>query len=505
MRFSVQAATAVAMWSAIVAADVPGAPDWLGGSCSKSKELAAFAKKLSSSALIYFPGSDGFETASTRWSNLETPKVDMVVSPGTEKDVSETIKFANRKEVPFLAFNTAHGALTTLGRMTHGIEIFLDQLSGVEVSEDGKTATIGGGTGSKVVTDSLWAAGKQTVTGTCECVSYLGPLLGGGHGWLQGHHGLIADQVVSFNTVLADGTLQTVTADSELWWALKGAGHNFGVITSVTSKVYDIVHTDWAIETIVFNGDRVEEVYDAINKYHLRNGSQPVDLINWSYWFNNPNVDPEGPIIEVYIIQEGVTAVDPQYTTPFHALEPLDIRPDNGTYHDLGGWVGIALDNFPCQKIGLNNPRFPIYTKSYDPATMRRVYDRYKEATLSEPAFFDSLFMFEGYSNAGVRAIDADSTAFAYRDDNLLFAPLISYMSTGPELDAKAGALGNELRQILHEGTGREELHAYVNYAFGDEKPENWYGNEQWRKEKLLALKTKYDPEGKFSFYAPVA
>jgi hypothetical protein len=136
---------------------------------------------------------------------------------------------------------------------------------------------------------------------------------------------------------------------------------------------------------------------------------------------------------------------------------------------------------------------------------MRRVYDRYKEATLSEPAFFDSLFMFEGYSNAGVRAIDADSTAFAYRDDNLLFAPLISYMSTGPELDAKAGALGNELRQILHEGTGREELHAYVNYAFGDEKPENWYGNEQWRKEKLLALKTKYDPEGKFSFYAPVA
>ncbi|KAH6692471.1 FAD binding domain-containing protein [Plectosphaerella plurivora] len=502
MRFSVQAATAAAIWSAIVAADVPGAPDWLGGSCSK--ELAAFAKKLSPSALIYFPGSDGFNAASIRWSNLETPKVDMVVSPGTEKDVSETIKFANSKEVPFLAFNTAHGALTTLGRMTHGIEIFLDQLSGVKVSEDGKTATIGGGTGSKVVTDSLWDAGKQTVTGTCECVSYLGPLLGGGHGWLQGHHGLIADQVVSFNIVLADGTLQTVTADSDLWWALKGAGHNFGVITSVTSKVYDIVHTDWAIETIVFNGDRVEEVYDAINKYHLRNGSQPVDLINWSYWFNNPNVDPEGPIIEVYIIQEGVTAVDPQYTTPFHALEPLDIRPDNGTYHDLGRWVGIALDNFPCQKIGLNNPRFPIYTKSYDPAAMRRVYERYKEATLSEPAFFDSLFMFEGYSNAGVRAIDAASTAFAYRDDNLLFAPLISYKSTGPELDAKAGALGNELRQILHEGTGRDELHAYVNYAFGDEQPEVWYGHEQWRQEKLLGLKSKYDPEGKFSFYAPV-
>lgn len=131
------------------------------------------------------------------------------------------------------------------------------------------------------------------MTGTCECVSYLGPLLGGGHGWLQGHHGLIADQVLSFNIVLADGTLKTVDAESDLWWALRGAGHNFGIITSVTSKVYDIVHTDWAIETIVFSGDKVEALYDAVNEYHLRNGTQPVDIINWSYWFNNPNIDPD--------------------------------------------------------------------------------------------------------------------------------------------------------------------------------------------------------------------
>lgn len=72
------------------------------------------------------------------------------------------VKFANYKKVPFLAYNSAHGALTTLGRMTHGIEIYLDQLSSVEVAEDGQTAKIGGGTVSKAVTDQLWAAGKQT-------------------------------------------------------------------------------------------------------------------------------------------------------------------------------------------------------------------------------------------------------------------------------------------------------------------------------------------------------
>lgn len=71
------------------------------------------------------------------------------------------MKFANKRDVPFLAYNTAHGALTTLAAMDHGIEIYLENLSSVKVSEDGKTAEIGGGTVSKVVTDTLWAEGKQ--------------------------------------------------------------------------------------------------------------------------------------------------------------------------------------------------------------------------------------------------------------------------------------------------------------------------------------------------------
>lgn len=52
--------------------------------------------------------------------------------------------------------------MTTLGQMDGGIEIYLDQLSGVKIAEDGKTVTIAGGTKSKLVTDTLWPAGKQT-------------------------------------------------------------------------------------------------------------------------------------------------------------------------------------------------------------------------------------------------------------------------------------------------------------------------------------------------------
>ena len=64
--------------------------------------------------------------------------------------------------MPFLTTNGVHGSITTLGKMNHGIEIRMSQLNRITIAKDGKTATIGGGVMSKNLTDTLWAAGKQT-------------------------------------------------------------------------------------------------------------------------------------------------------------------------------------------------------------------------------------------------------------------------------------------------------------------------------------------------------
>ncbi|PLB48752.1 FAD-binding domain-containing protein [Aspergillus steynii IBT 23096] len=497
-----QVVTAIAAWAVTSACQSLPVTRNLWSRDADYKELS---EKLSTSAKVYYPGSDEFKKASTRWSNLELPTVNIVVVPSTENDVVETVKFANKKELPFLAYNGAHGAITTLGKMTSGIEIYLDQLSGVDVAEDGKTVTIAGGTKSKLVTDTLWEAGKQTVTGTCECVSYLGPALGGGHGWLQGHHGLVADQFESMNIVLSNGTLATLDSSSELWWAVKGAGHNFGIVTSVTSKVFDIEHKDWAISTITFSGDKVEQVYEAANKYLLKNGTQPAGVINWSYWLNNPDADASNPVIIMYIIQEGVKEVDSAYTAPFEEIGPISTDPQSGTYTDLAAWTNIALDSVPCQKSGLINPRFPNYLETYNVAAQKQAYQVFADAVRGSSAFNGSIFMFEGYSMEGVKAIDAKSTAFAYRDENILSAPLITYKPDGAELDEKAAKLGNQLRQILQDASGTADVRAYVNYAYGDEGSEGWYGSESWRQSRLQSLKKKYDPSGMFSFYAPIA
>jgi hypothetical protein len=200
-----------------------------------------------------------------------------------------------------------------------------------------------------------------------------------------------------------------------------------------------------------------------------------------------------------------VDVVDPIYTQPFLDTGPLSAQPAGGSYTDLAGWTGIATTSPPCQKDGLVNPRFPIYLDSYNVSAQKTAYDLFASATNGSSTFNGSIFMFEGYSMEGVQAIESNSAAFAFRSENLLSAPLITYTPAGSELDEEAAQLGEQLRQVLHAASGRTHLRTYVNYAYGDETPQHWYGSEGWRQSRLRALKNKYDPHGRFSFYAPIA
>ncbi|KAI1355390.1 hypothetical protein F5Y01DRAFT_327100 [Xylaria sp. FL0043] len=461
--------------------------------------------RLSSGAHIYLPKSSGFEVATTRWSTFDTPTFRLVVAPSTENDVAEVVKYANELNVPFLAVTGAHGAITTVGNLHDGIGIWMSALNSVEINHDGSTVTIGGGTLSKSVTDTLWAAGKQTVTGICECTSILGPGLGGGHGALQGRYGLISDQFVSMNVVLADGTLVTVndTEHSDLWWAMRGAGHNFGIVTSLKSRIYDIQHQDWAYQSFIYTGEKTAGLFETINKNFPR-GNQDVEVLHLVIFINNYDVDPTKPLAILYVLQEGVSEVDAVYTSSFQGLEPIMTTSGSGPYPDLPTWIGENRDAPSCQKIGQVNIRFPIDLEFYNVTAVERAYDLFSTTTQKYPVLNNSIFLFEGYSLQGVREISSASTAYPFRQDNYLVSPLITYASEGSEIHDTAINFGENLRAILHAGSDREELHTYVNYAFGNEKPQNWYGYEQWRQGRLSALKKRYDPLSRFNFYGPI-
>lgn len=131
-----------------------------------------------------------------------------------------------------------------------------------------------------------------SVTGTCECVGLLGPMLGGGHGFVQGYHGLAADSLIEARVILANGSIVTTssTKNPDLFWALRGAGHNFGIVTEVKSKIYDVPDDDiWYYEKFVYSGDSIEQVFGQLDKVKR---NTPVQFQHYAVFLHMPEVDP---------------------------------------------------------------------------------------------------------------------------------------------------------------------------------------------------------------------
>lgn len=204
-----------------------------------------------------------------------------------------------------------------------------------------------------------------------------------------------------------------------------------------------------------------------------------------------------------YILQEGVNAVDTKFTAPFTALGPAVSDGAAGDYRDIPRWTANGAEQAACQK-GLAALRFPIDLQVYDIPAQRQIYDLFTSTIQETPALNTSLALFEGYPVQGVQAVPAASTAYPFRESHLLVSPVMLFKEGSPELTQKAEALGTQMRDILLKASGQPNLRAYVNYALGNEGPKAWYGAEEWRQRKLKALKKKYDPKGKFSFYAPI-
>jgi FAD/FMN-containing dehydrogenase len=132
------------------------------------------------------------------------------------------------------------------------------------------------------------------VTGLCSCVSVIGPLLGGGHSFLQGHYGFAADNLVSARLVLANGSVVEAsgTSNPDLFWAIRGAGHNFGIVTSFDLMVHDIPKEGtWTLISFLFTQERLEEMFDAVNKMDGPNGDHDVRLAIIGSFARIPNVD----------------------------------------------------------------------------------------------------------------------------------------------------------------------------------------------------------------------
>ncbi|KAL2286055.1 hypothetical protein FJTKL_07293 [Diaporthe vaccinii] len=468
--------------------------------------FSSLGSKLSEDANIYFPGSEGFVNGSGTWA-AKKPQLDALVRVAAEEDVQITIRFANAFNRPFLAITGGHGETWDLGNVRNGIGISMRGLAYIHVADDGRSATIGGGTQSGEVIAALWSMGKQAVATACDCAGIISPMLGGGHGWLQGQHGLLTDNILSARVVLADGTAVTASpsVNSDLFWALRGAGHNFGIVTSVDYRIFDVEPGQgrlWAYEEYVFKQDKLEALFGWANG--LLQGDtespRPVELTHYAHFEFRPDIDPENPIILFWLIWQGRGTIPPAYTDRVRALFPVSIKAGTTDITGMNTVAGAAYGTAACAKGSTSALLFGVSLKRWNLEGLRATLDIYN--TLP-PELRNSFVLLEAYSTRGVEAVSDDETAYPDRFNQILASPAMYYQAGNASLDDLAAEFGGRMRNALFNGSG-QPLHAYVNYAHGDESLRALYGYEDWRLWRLSRLKAKYDPFGKFGYYAPI-
>jgi FAD/FMN-containing dehydrogenase len=186
------------------------------------------------------PGDDGYAAATPIWAKPVGLVPRAVVHCRTTEDVQLAIRTARDCGLPLSVRGGGHHWAARA--LCAGIVIDLSVMNGVSVNAGQRSAIVSGGARAAevaAVTDPLHVA---AVTGTCSAVGMAGLTLGGGYGPLIGRFGLALDNLLAAEVVLADG--RVVVADeaneAELFWALRGGGGNFGVVTTMRYFLHDL-------------------------------------------------------------------------------------------------------------------------------------------------------------------------------------------------------------------------------------------------------------------------
>ncbi|KAL4967467.1 FAD-binding oxidoreductase [Aspergillus stella-maris] len=472
---------------------------------------------LVTNTTIYGPDDPRFEKVTERFNTFAIPNIQLVVEPGVEGDIAVIVTYCAQNSIDFLPVNRGHGYPLSLASFT-GIQINMTRLTAIKINHKdtdsraaiAETAWFQAGVYTKQVTDYLWERGYIATTGTCECVGLLGPGLGGGHGKLEGTYGLVSDNIRQLNVVLADGSAITVnrTSHADLFWAMRGAGHNFGIVTSFELNVFPRTpETDtWTWNNYAWRGKYLANVFEALNKLH-GNGSTPIDMaFSVGNLLLNTSVSSTEPVLTWSFAYRGSSKDASALLTEVDINDIPSISHQSGEspYPDVARIQGFDTQSPVCST-SLKRTISTAGLQVYNITTEQRIFDSFVQRIAIHPEIAASTFiMHEGYATAAVEAGDRDDSAYPFRDDHhlMLFHAGLPHDANQNDED-EAWRWAFEVRGLWNEGQPGRDRHDYVNYANGFEDVSEIYG-EEWRVNRLEELKERYDPENKFRFYNPI-
>jgi FAD/FMN-containing dehydrogenase len=203
--------------------------------------LAPAASELAAAVTgdVVTPADAEWDLARRAWNLAADQRPALVALPADAADVVAIVRFARANGLKVAPQGTGHNA-TAIASLEDTILVSTQRMRGVEIDADAQTARVQAGTIWLEVTEASTPHGLFPLSGSAPDVGVVGYTLGGGLSWLARKHGLATNNVTAIELVTPDGELVRATADerADLFWALRGGGGNFGVVTAMEFRLF---------------------------------------------------------------------------------------------------------------------------------------------------------------------------------------------------------------------------------------------------------------------------
>ena len=418
-------------------------------------------------------GDGGYDEARAVWNAMIDRRPALVARCETSADVAAAVTFARTHD---LLVSVKGGGHNVAGHAVcdGGMLIDLSPMQRVHVRPEARTVRVEPGVLWRTLDEATQAHGLATTGGTVSHTGVAGLTIGGGLGWLMALHGLTCDNLLSADVVTADGSLLTAshTENTDLFWAVRGGGGNFGVVTAFEFRLHPVGPT-------IVGGLRaypLDQAREVLRFYRTFAATAPDDLTAFAMIMTLPG----GP--------QAVAIATAWFGEPERAESVLAPLRACGT--PLADMIGPMPYLQLQQLFDAAAPHgISRYWKSgYFP----ELSDELIEALVSHGAGLSpmsALLLFHMHGAAG--RVAPDATAFAARRDQWDIDILVQWVDSA-EAERQVAYARAYWDAIASFSEG-----VYLNHLAGDDQPRvpAAFGNNHAR---LAAIKRRYDPDNLF-------
>jgi FAD/FMN-containing dehydrogenase len=430
------------------------------------------------------PGDADYDEARKVYNGMIHKKPRLIAQCADVADVIRCVNFARDNDLLVSIRGGGHNA-GGLGVCDDGLVIDLAGIKYTRVDPAARTVTVGGGCVWGDVDHATHVFGLATPSGFITTTGVGGLTLGGGMGYLTRKYGLTIDNLLSADVVLANGKFVRANADenSNLFWALRGGGGNFGVVTSFTFKLHPV--------DVIYGGPMLYELSEAADvlKWYREFISAAPDDLNGFFAFLT--VPPAPPFPE-HLHLKKMCAVVWAYVGPQEKAEE--------TFRPIRAFKNPAVDFAgPVPFPALQSMFDALYPPGLQWYWRADFFNELSDEAIAQhirfggelPTMHSTMHLYP-IDGAAAR-VGKNETAWNNRDAK--WTEVIVGVDPDPANNEKTISWTKRYYDALHPYAAGG---AYVNFLMGDEGEERvkkTYGDHY---DRLVAIKKKYDPENFF-------